>query len=196
MELDCVGRADGRLLAGAWCCAHSLCSPLLSSLRSATSADACAQLRHGLASAGRSAAFGGVLLAGIEGIGILITRMTAPPPPPGLDELVLAGAGAPAPQAPGASPSVGRPGVVIEPVFSDAPEAVLSTAGGAGAGAGGGSGGGGGASGGAGGGGGGGGSRWWSFGGGGSSRKAAQGGAGDSAGWSATPDFGFSGGKA
>jgi mitochondrial import inner membrane translocase subunit TIM17 len=46
------------------------------------------QLRHGLASAGRSAVFGGVLLAGIEGIGIMITRLTAPPPPPGLDDML------------------------------------------------------------------------------------------------------------
>ena len=58
------------------------------------------QLRHGLASAGKSAAFGGVLLAGIEGIGILITRLTAPPPPPGLDEMMQPSAApAPAPLA-------------------------------------------------------------------------------------------------
>jgi len=64
------------------------------------------QLRHGLASAGRSAAFGGILLAGIEGIGIMITRLTAPPPPPGLDEM-LAPAMAPAPSAPAAAgPSI------------------------------------------------------------------------------------------
>lgn len=42
------------------------------------------QLRTGLKSAARSAAFGGVLLAMIEGLGILLTRVTAPPiaPPP------------------------------------------------------------------------------------------------------------------
>lgn len=33
-------------------------------------------------SAAKSAAFGGVLLAMIEGVGILLTRMTAPPPAP------------------------------------------------------------------------------------------------------------------
>lgn len=40
------------------------------------------QLRTGMRSAARSAAFGGVLLAMIEGVGILLTRMTAPPPAP------------------------------------------------------------------------------------------------------------------
>eukprot|EP00887_Chlorella_sp_A99_P005814 scaffold1.g5814.t1 len=40
------------------------------------------QLRTGLRSAAKSAAFGGVLLAMIEGVGILLTRMTAPPPAP------------------------------------------------------------------------------------------------------------------
>ena len=40
------------------------------------------QLRTGLRSSARSAAFGGVLLAMIEGVGILLTRMTAPPPAP------------------------------------------------------------------------------------------------------------------
>ena len=39
------------------------------------------QLRYGLSSAGRSAAFGGFLLAVIEGISIMLTRVTAPPPP-------------------------------------------------------------------------------------------------------------------
>jgi len=39
------------------------------------------QLRYGLASAGRSAAFGGFLLAVIEGISIMLTRVTAPQPP-------------------------------------------------------------------------------------------------------------------
>jgi len=40
------------------------------------------QLRTGMRSAAKSAAFGGVLLAMIEGVGILLTRMTAPPPAP------------------------------------------------------------------------------------------------------------------
>ena len=65
------------------------------------------QLRTGPASAARAAAFGGVLLAMIEGLGIALTKMTAPPPaPPMLDvqppaaEVVAAPAGA-APVAPG-----------------------------------------------------------------------------------------------
>jgi import inner membrane translocase subunit TIM17 len=52
------------------------------------------QLRTGMKSAARSAAFGGVLLAMIEGVGILLTRMTAPPPAP-----------APMMDIPGSSPS-------------------------------------------------------------------------------------------
>lgn len=40
------------------------------------------QLRTGLPSAARSAAFGGILLGMIEGVGILLTRLTAPPPAP------------------------------------------------------------------------------------------------------------------
>lgn len=40
------------------------------------------QLRTGMRSAAKSAAFGGVLLAMIEGVGILLTRLTAPPPAP------------------------------------------------------------------------------------------------------------------
>lgn len=39
------------------------------------------QLRYGLASAGRSAAFGGFLLAIIEGSSMMISRLSAPPPP-------------------------------------------------------------------------------------------------------------------
>lgn len=49
------------------------------------------QLRTGLRSAGKSAVFGGVLLAMIEGVGILLTRVTAPPPAPG--ERMRSGAG-------------------------------------------------------------------------------------------------------
>jgi mitochondrial import inner membrane translocase subunit TIM17 len=40
------------------------------------------QLRTGLRSAMKSAAFGGILLGMIEGVGILLTRVTAPPPSP------------------------------------------------------------------------------------------------------------------
>lgn len=39
------------------------------------------QLRSGLKAAGRSAAFGGVLLAMIEGLGIMLTKMSTPPTP-------------------------------------------------------------------------------------------------------------------
>lgn len=57
-------------------------------------------------SAAKSAAFGGVLLAMIEGLGILLTRATAPPPaPPMMD---MAPMGAPLPQ-PGTSLSFPSP---------------------------------------------------------------------------------------
>lgn len=39
------------------------------------------QLRFGLKSAAKSAAFGGFLLALIEGLGIALTKLTSPPPP-------------------------------------------------------------------------------------------------------------------
>ena len=45
------------------------------------------QLRTGPRSAAKSAAFGGVLLAMIEGLGILLTKVTAPPPAPPMLEL-------------------------------------------------------------------------------------------------------------
>ncbi|KAK9865399.1 hypothetical protein WJX84_003617 [Apatococcus fuscideae] len=45
------------------------------------------QLRTGLRSAAKSAAFGGVLLGMIEGLGILLTRMSAPPPAPPMIEM-------------------------------------------------------------------------------------------------------------
>jgi import inner membrane translocase subunit TIM17 len=88
------------------------------------------QLRHGLASAGRSAAFGGVLLAGIEGIGILITRMTAPPPPPGLDEMAvgMAGASAGAPGGLAAAP----PAPAADGPLAPAPDASGGASGGGG----------------------------------------------------------------
>ena len=54
-------------------------------------------------SAAKSAAFGGVLLALIEGVGILLTRMTAPPPAP-----------VPMVEMPGPSPSSSRPAPVPE----------------------------------------------------------------------------------
>jgi len=60
------------------------------------------QMRHGPASATRHAIFGGLILAGIEGIGIMITRMVAPPPPgleppPGMNPMGIA---SPPPQLP------------------------------------------------------------------------------------------------
>ena len=56
----------------------------------------------GMRSAAKSAAFGGVLLAMIEGLGILLTRATAPPPaPPMMD---MAPGGAPLPQQGECSP--------------------------------------------------------------------------------------------
>lgn len=54
-------------------------------------------------SAAKSAAFGGVLLAMIEGVGILLTRMTAPPPAP-----------VPMVEMPGPSPGSSRPAPVPE----------------------------------------------------------------------------------
>lgn len=61
-------------------------------------------LRRGLGGAARSAAVGGVLLAMIEGIGIMLTRAMAPPPPPGL------GPPEPHPQQPSPSPGGGGGG--------------------------------------------------------------------------------------
>lgn len=58
------------------------------------------QLRTGLRSAAKSAAFGGVLLAMIEGVGILLTRMTAPPPAP-VPMVEMPGQPAPAPSSRG-----------------------------------------------------------------------------------------------
>jgi len=55
------------------------------------------QLRTGARSAAKSAAFGGVLLAMIEGLGILLTRMTAPPPAPPMLDVPPVAAPAPGP---------------------------------------------------------------------------------------------------
>ena len=52
------------------------------------------QLRQGARAAAKSAAFGGVLLALIEGIGIVVTRVAAPSAMPPMPEP------APAPEAP------------------------------------------------------------------------------------------------
>lgn len=88
------------------------------------------QLRTGLRSASKSAAFGGVLLAMIEGVGILLTRMTAPPPAP-----------VPMVEMPGPSPGSSRPvqmpeiqggglAPIPEPSAPSAPEATASGGGG------------------------------------------------------------------
>lgn len=64
------------------------------------------QLRTGPRSAARSAAFGGILLAMIEGLGILLTRTTAPPPaPPMMPDMSSAGV----PSMPG--PSTSQPSI-------------------------------------------------------------------------------------
>ncbi|KIY95069.1 import inner membrane translocasesubunit Tim17 [Monoraphidium neglectum] len=73
------------------------------------------QIRSGLKPAFRSAVFGGVLLAVIEGLGITLSKMMAAPPP-----------GAPMQQPPGMPP--GAPGVPPPLPPSLGPEAVLSPA--------------------------------------------------------------------
>lgn len=96
------------------------------------------QLRTGLKSAGRSAAFGGVLLAMIEGLGILLTRVTAPPiAPPPMD---MPGQVAAAPAVGGSLPS---PVLNASPTLPATPEPSSSGGGSSSAGSsGGGSGGG------------------------------------------------------
>ncbi|KAJ8444474.1 hypothetical protein Cgig2_024038 [Carnegiea gigantea] len=58
------------------------------------------QMRQGFRSASKSAAFGGVLLALIEGAGIMVNRLLSPPPQIVLDDPNMAGMGMPTP-APG-----------------------------------------------------------------------------------------------
>ena len=65
------------------------------------------QLRYGLPSAARSAAFGGFLLALIEGVSIALTRLTAPPPPMP-EEMAMAPIGG---GGVGGAPGVGGEGV-------------------------------------------------------------------------------------
>lgn len=74
------------------------------------------QLRYGLASAGRSAAFGGFLLAVIEGISIMLTRVTAPPPPQpmAIDLPPAAGAAAPVSTAEPTPTVVSADGMISE----------------------------------------------------------------------------------
>eukprot|EP01018_Ginkgo_biloba_P025352 Gb_07384 [translate_table: standard] len=55
------------------------------------------QMRQGMKSATRSAIFGGILLALIEGAGILMNKMLAPPPPPKMEEQFPMGMGYPGP---------------------------------------------------------------------------------------------------
>ncbi|GAB4822801.1 hypothetical protein N2152v2_009847 [Parachlorella kessleri] len=77
------------------------------------------QLRTGLNSAAKSAVFGGVLLAMIEGVGILLTRMTAPPvaPTPMMD---MPG---PASGKPMAAPEPLPAGGAVPPPLPEATEA-------------------------------------------------------------------------
>lgn len=86
------------------------------------------QLRTGVRSAAKSAAFGGVLLAMIEGVGILLTRMTAPPPAP-VPMVEMPGQPAPAPSSSRAAEPLPPPG--LEPLASlppPAPEAAAPEA--------------------------------------------------------------------
>lgn len=81
--LECdLGRVPYRRVSAGeahdWCMLGSGCQvrPCVLMLRT------CAvQLRHGWKSAAQSAAFGGFLLALIEGVGIALNKMTSPPPP-------------------------------------------------------------------------------------------------------------------
>ena len=75
------------------------------------------QLRTGMRSAAKSAAFGGVLLAMIEGVGILLTRMTAPPPAP----VPMVDMPGPSTSAPVAEAPVNVPSPVLEAVPAEAP---------------------------------------------------------------------------
>lgn len=80
------------------------------------------QIRAGPASAARNAAFGGALLALIEGLGIFLTRMAAPPAAPLAAEPTLAGAGAgPGPAAVSAAVPAAAPTAPAAP--SEAPAA-------------------------------------------------------------------------
>jgi mitochondrial import inner membrane translocase subunit TIM17 len=72
------------------------------------------QLRTGLPSAARSAAFGGVLLAMIEGVGILLTRLTAPPPAP-VPMVDMPQGPAPSPSPSGSHDTTASLGVIPEP---------------------------------------------------------------------------------
>uniref|UniRef100_A0A0C9QMH1 TSA: Wollemia nobilis Ref_Wollemi_Transcript_22223_1287 transcribed RNA sequence n=1 Tax=Wollemia nobilis TaxID=56998 RepID=A0A0C9QMH1_9CONI len=68
------------------------------------------QMRQGLRSATRSAIFGGVLLALIEGAGILMNKMLAPPPPPKLEEQFAQSMGMGYPGVRGSGPPPGYMG--------------------------------------------------------------------------------------
>ena len=83
------------------------------------------QLRTGPASAAKSAAFGGVLLAMIEGLGILLTKMTAPPPAPPMLDVA----------PPVSNASIPSPGALGEAALSMTPGAPPPPLGGGGGGA-------------------------------------------------------------
>ena len=84
------------------------------------------QLRYGLASAGRSAAFGGFLLAVIEGISIMLTRVTAPQPPQPamIDVPAAAPAGPQISAGPQPTPTVVSADGLVSEGFVGAPEEV------------------------------------------------------------------------
>lgn len=65
------------------------------------------QLRQGLRSAGKSAAVGGLLLAMIEGLGIMLTRLSAQMPPPPQPQMAEPSAGSPPAGSDGAAEEKG-----------------------------------------------------------------------------------------
>lgn len=91
------------------------------------------QLRYGFASAGRSAAFGGFLLAVIEGISIMLTRVTAPQPPqPAMIDVPVAGpAGGAVDTGPQPTPTVlSEGGLVTEQIGHGQPDELKQKSGG------------------------------------------------------------------
>ncbi|KAG2484669.1 hypothetical protein HYH03_016556 [Edaphochlamys debaryana] len=88
------------------------------------------QLRFGLSSAAKSAAFGGFLLALIEGLGIALTKLTSPPPP-GLPMTPIPGQPGMGPGPLGAGGPMPPPGMPGTPGMGMPPGPEVATAGGA-----------------------------------------------------------------